>query len=100
MTRAVFTACFYKLAIQFLKSGAVFLERKKYSFCLEENYFIKQNNRIHSLKKLSKKEILFLIPLSKEMKTWIDKNKIDLTREKEVLLFLNYLNPGVASQIR
>ncbi|MBC7828524.1 MAG: hypothetical protein H7122_12310 [Chitinophagaceae bacterium] len=82
-----------KISTKTLKIGdSLFGTQKIYSFYLEENYFIKQTHRIHSLKKLNKNQILAFIPLTKEAKNWLDRNKINFSAEKDVLRFLEYLN--------
>ena len=73
-------------------ADSLFGTQKKYTFYLEESYFVKQTNRIHSLKKLNSKEILTLLHLNSDLENWIDNNKMNLSKEKDVLQLFDHLN--------
>lgn len=82
-----------KLSKKMLKVGDSLLgTQKKYSFYLQESYFIKQENRIHWIRKLSQKEIAYLITLDKDTENWIRKNNVELSKEKGVIALFGYLN--------
>jgi hypothetical protein len=74
------------------ESDSLFGTRKKYSFRLEVIYFIKRDNKIHTLRKLSSKEILPVFRLNNDDKKWAIINKINFTKEKDVLVLLDYLH--------
>lgn len=73
-------------------SDSLFGTKKKYSFYLEESYFIRQDNRVYSLKKLNRKEIIPFLYFNKDLENWVDKSKINFYKEKDVLAVLQYLN--------
>jgi hypothetical protein len=82
-----------KVSRKTLKVGdSLFGTQKKYSFHLEESYFLKHNNRIQALKKINKKEILQYMPLYKNLEDWINSNRIDFAIEKDVIRFIDYIN--------
>lgn len=75
-----------------VESDSLFGTKKKYTFGLQEFYFIKERNRIYPLKKLNRKEVLPVLHVKKEQAAWLDKNTINLSREKEVIRLLEFLN--------
>jgi hypothetical protein len=82
-----------KISRKTLKVGdSLFGTQKKYSFHLEESYFLKHNNRIRVLKKLNKKEILQYIPLYRNLEEWINSNNINFASEKDIVRFIDYIN--------
>jgi hypothetical protein len=82
-----------KISIKGLKvTDSLLGTKKKYSFHLQENYFIKQRNRIYPIKKLSKKEISPLIRINKYDEHWCNKNNINFSIEKDLVNLFDYLN--------
>jgi hypothetical protein len=66
--------------------------KKNYYFTTETNYFIMQNNKAEPIKKLSKENILSLLPSSSNFDAAIQESKINFKDEKDVVFFLNYYN--------
>ena len=73
-------------------TDSLFGTKKKYTFRLEETYFIMQNAKLYSLKKLSAKEILPWLYLDKPSESWTKKRGINFAREKDILVLFDYLN--------
>ena len=73
-------------------SDSLFGTKKKYAFRVEKTYFMMQNAKLYSLKKLSAKQILPWLYLDKPGESWTKKNAINFTSEKDILLLFDYLN--------
>ncbi len=74
------------------QGDSLFGTLKKYFFTNETNYFISNKFMVQPLKKLNKDNCLQLVPTSKGIEEWITQNKIDLRKEKDVVVFLNFVN--------
>ncbi|MEP6513270.1 MAG: hypothetical protein ABJA79_05345 [Parafilimonas sp.] len=73
-------------------ADSLFGTLKRYYFATEINYFIHSNQKTEAIKKLNKETVLHYIPNSSSGNDWINQNKIDLRKEKDVIEFLNYYN--------
>jgi hypothetical protein len=74
------------------ESDSLFGTKRKYSFSLEVIYFIKRDNIIQALPRLSGKDIFPIFRLNKDDEKWTVTNKINLSKEKDVLALLGHLN--------
>jgi hypothetical protein len=54
--------------------------------------------KVERIKKLDDKNILPYLPQSNKCSDWIKTNHIDLRKEKDVILFLNYYNTTVKNK--
>ena len=78
---------------KFISSGLISPTGKiDYCFTNTISYFIMQNDKVENVKKLSKKNILSLLPSSSNFEATINENKINFKEEKDVVFFLNYYN--------
>lgn len=74
------------------QGDSLFGTLKKYFFTNENNYFISNKFIVRPLKKLNKDNCLQLVPAGKSIEEWITQNKIDLRKEADVVIFLNFVN--------
>jgi hypothetical protein len=74
------------------ETDSLFGTKKRYSFVLEQAYFLRMNSRIYFLRKLHGTEIRPILRLSNDQQNWIATNSLNLSREKDVLATLDYLN--------
>jgi hypothetical protein len=73
-------------------TDSLFGTKKRYSFVLEQAYFLMTNTRIYALRKLHGKELRPILRLTNDEENWIATNSLNLSREKDVLAALDYLN--------
>lgn len=66
--------------------------QKKYFFTDQVNYYMWYNEKIERIKKLNNDNILKFLPTSSAYTTLIDRNKIDLKKETDIIRFLTYYN--------
>ena len=71
---------------------------KRYYFSETIHYFLKDMEKVERIKKLDDKNILPYLPQSNKCSDWIKTNHIDLRKEKDVILFLNYYNTTVKNK--
>lgn len=71
---------------------SLFGTQKKYFFRDQVFYFMWHNEKVERIKKLNKTNILQLLPSASAYTKWINENKIDFTKEADVILFLDYYN--------
>ena len=71
---------------------------KRYYFSETTHYFLKDMKKVERIKKLDDKNILPFLPKSNTLSEWIKTNGIDLRKEKDVILFLNYYNTTVTNK--
>jgi hypothetical protein len=60
-------------------------------------YFMKWDERVEEVKKLSSESILIYLPVSSSYNDWIKENKINFKNEKDVIQFLNHYNFNLKS---
>lgn len=66
--------------------------QKRYYFADEINYFIQVNNKAERLRRLTKEFIFELLPGAFQMQDWIKEHRLDLKKEEDVILFIEYYN--------
>ena len=71
---------------------------KRYFFSETNYYFLKDAEKVERIQKLNDKSILPYLPQSNSFNDWIKTNRIDLRKEKDVILFLNYYNAVVQNK--
>ena len=71
---------------------------KRYYFSETTHYFLKDMEKVERIQKLNDKSLLPYLPQSNAFSRWIKANRIDLRKEKDVLLFLNYYNATVQNK--
>lgn len=65
---------------------------KNYYFTDDVYYFIKSNEKVESIKKLNKENLLIYLPSSSAYSEWASENTINFKNEKDIVRFLNYYN--------
>jgi hypothetical protein len=73
-------------------ADSLFRTQKRYFFADEINYFLRFNEKVETIKRLSKDNITKLLPSVSSYTTWISQNNIDFKKECDVIHFLNYYN--------
>ena len=63
-----------------------------YYFSDNVNYFIKSNERVEELKRLTRDNLLTYLPSSLSYDGWIKENNINFKNEKDIVRFLNQYN--------
>lgn len=58
-------------------------------------YFMRSEDRVDDVKKLSSENILIYLPVSSSYNGWIKENKISFKNEKDVIRFLNHYNSNI-----
>jgi hypothetical protein len=71
---------------------SLFGTQKRYVFKDVNFYFLKTENKVDKIKKLTSEHFLALIPDAYLHKEWIEKNQLNFRREEDILLFLDYYN--------
>ena len=71
---------------------------KRYYFSETTHYFLKDMEKVERIQKLNDKNLLPYLPQSNAFSEWIKTNRIDLRKEKDALLFLNYYNATVQNK--
>ena len=79
-------------------ADSLFGTQKRYFFKDEVTYYLKADNIVQSVKKLSEASFYELIPAltTASHRRWLNENKINFHKEQDIIRFLNYYN----SQIR
>ena len=65
---------------------------KRYYFSKAAYYFLKNMQKVERIRKLDDKIVLSYLAQSHTFTDWIKTNHIDLSREKDIVLFLNHYN--------
>jgi hypothetical protein len=73
-------------------ADSMFNTLKRYYFTTDAHYYIYRNRQTEYLRKLDKENVLFPIPSYAKYERWIKQNKINFTREKDVIRFIDYYN--------
>lgn len=81
---------YYKRTVA--SADSMFGTVKRYFFTTQYFYFIANNQKIESLKKLNKENVLLYLPGASSLNDWIAANKIDFRKEDDVVKFLDYYN--------
>jgi hypothetical protein len=58
-------------------------------------YFMKSEERVEDIKKLSSENILIYLPVASSYNEWIKENKINFKNEKDIIRFLNHYNSNI-----
>jgi hypothetical protein len=66
-----------------------------YRYKDDYRYFIKSDERVDYIKKLSSENILIHLPVSSSYHEWIKENNINFKNEKDIVRLLNYYNAGI-----
>jgi hypothetical protein len=73
-------------------ADSLFRTQKRYFFADDINYFLRINEKIERIKRLTKDNIIMLLPSAFSYSAWIDENKIDFKKEYDVIRFLDHYN--------
>ena len=75
-------------------ADSLFGTQKRYFFKDEVSYFLKSDNIVQGVKKLSQENFYELIPAltTTAHRKWINDNKINFRREEDIVRFLNFYN--------
>jgi hypothetical protein len=75
-------------------ADSLFGTQKRYFFKDEVSYYLKSDNIVQNLKKLSEENFSELIPAmtTTAHRKWIKENKINFKRIEDIIRFLNYYN--------
>jgi len=74
-------------------ADSLFGTQKRYFFTDETSYYLKSDEIVQKIKKLSEDNFFALIPgITSSHRKWIKDNNIDLKKEAEVVRFLDYYN--------
>jgi hypothetical protein len=68
---------------------------KTYRYKDTYRYFMKSEERVDDIKKLSSENILICLPVSSSYNDWIKENKINFKSEKDIIRFLNHYNSNI-----
>ncbi|MGZ8518303.1 MAG: hypothetical protein ACXWWD_13180 [Chitinophagaceae bacterium] len=79
---------------------SLFGTQKRYVFKDVNFYFLRTENKVDKIKKLTSEHFLALIPDAYLHKEWIDKNALNFKKEEDILLFLDYYNAQTDSPIK
>ena len=84
----------------FPAEDSLFGTQKRYAFKDINFYFLKTEDKVEKIKKLSDEHILALIPEASSFKEWINQNNLSLKKEEDVILFLDHYNsqPNLSRQ--
>ena len=79
-------------------ADSLFGTQKRYFFKDETTYYLKSDNIVQSVKKMSEDSFYELIPAltTAAHRKWLNENKINFRKEQDIVRFLNYYN----SQLR
>lgn len=85
-----------------ISEDSLFNTQKKYLFSDEIFYYLWFNENIERIKKLNSEYLLPFFPSTSAITSWIDKNKIDLKKEDDVIRFLNNYNktPNTKTKVK
>lgn len=85
--------CLLKVQIRTaIEADSLFATRKKYYFTDRFDYFLRINKKVEKLKKLQKQYILPFLPNSDKLEKWAKDNKLQLSREEDVIRLLDHCN--------
>ena len=73
-------------------ADSLFGTQKRYYFATTEKFYMLSGQKIEPLNKLSKDPVTFRLPDASKCNEWLQQNKINFKKEKDVILFLNYYN--------
>lgn len=73
-------------------ADSLFRTQKRYYFSDRIYYFLKHNDVVEPIKKLSKENLFKLLPSANSYNEWAVKNNINFKKEEDVILFINHYN--------
>lgn len=73
-------------------ADSLFRTQKRYYFSDKIYYFLKHNDIMEPVKKLSKENLYKLLPSANTHNAWATKNKINFKKEEDVIRFINHYN--------
>lgn len=73
-------------------ADSLFRTQKRYYFSDKIYYFLKHNDIMEPVKKLSKENLYKLLPSANTYNAWATKNKINFKKEEDVIRFINHYN--------
>jgi hypothetical protein len=78
-------------------ADSLFGTQKRYFFKDEVSYYLKADNIVQKVKKMSDENFYELIPAmtTTANRKWIKENKVNFKKEEEVIHFLNYYNSQI-----
>jgi hypothetical protein len=76
---------------------SLFGTQKRYKFRDINYYFLRSGDKVEKLKRLNEENIMSVIPPAANYKEWILVNKIELTKEEQVVDFLEFVNAATSS---
>jgi hypothetical protein len=78
-------------------ADSLFGTQKRYFFKDEVSYYLKSDNIVQTVRKLSEDNFYELIPASTTgaNRKWIKENKINFKKEEDIIRFLNYYNSQI-----
>lgn len=68
---------------------------RTYQYKDTHRYFMRSEDRVDDVKKLSSENILIYLPVSSSYNNWVKENKINLKNEKDIIRFLNHYNANI-----
>lgn len=82
-----------KITNKMVKSAdSLFGTMKRYYFIMEQKYFLHLNQKTEPIKKMNKENIFSFLPAAHQYEPWFKENKIQFSKEEDVIKFLNYYN--------
>lgn len=79
-------------------ADSLFRTQKRYYFSDKIYYFLRHEDIIEPIKKLSKENLLKLLPATTAYNSWIIKSDINFKKEEDVIRFINYYNTSAANK--
>lgn len=79
-------------------ADSLFRTQKRYYFSDKIYYFLRHDDIIEPIKKLSKENLFKLLPATTSYNSWIIKSDINFKKENDVIRFINYYNTAEANK--
>jgi len=88
-----------KLVVRKVETGdSLFGTTKRYYFNDENEYYLRVNNRIERIRKLTREDFFALLPSASKFNEWIRKEKLKFRDEPDYIRFLDYYNNNTVGE--